>query len=75
MATAQRALNPVTASPFTPDIASDTPVVACTEPTSFAEDRYQVKRFLGESGKKKVYLVHDTTLDREVAFAGRGFPF
>ena len=39
------------------------------QPTSFANGRYQVKRFLGEGGKKKVYLAHDTTLDREVAFA------
>jgi hypothetical protein len=38
-------------------------------PTSFVNGRYQVKRFLGEGGKKKVYLVHDTTLDREVAFS------
>ena len=38
-------------------------------PTSFANGRYQVKRFLGEGGKKIVYLAHDTTLDREVAFA------
>ena len=42
---------------------------APTQPTSFANSRYQVKRFLGEGGKKKVYLAHDTTLDREVAFA------
>jgi tetratricopeptide (TPR) repeat protein len=28
-----------------------------------------VKKFLGEGGKKKVYLVHDTSLDRDVAFA------
>jgi serine/threonine protein kinase len=28
-----------------------------------------VKNFLGEGGKKKVYLVHDTPLDRDVAFA------
>jgi tetratricopeptide (TPR) repeat protein len=28
-----------------------------------------VKKFLGEGGKKKVYLVHDTLLDRDVAFA------
>jgi tetratricopeptide (TPR) repeat protein len=28
-----------------------------------------VKRFLGEGGKKKVYLAHDTQLDRDVAFA------
>ena len=39
------------------------------QPTSFANGRYQVKKFLGEGGKKKVYLAHDTTLDREVAFA------
>ncbi len=26
-------------------------------------------RFLGEGGKKKVYLAHDTLLDRDVAFA------
>jgi len=38
-------------------------------PTSFANGRYQVKQSLGEGGKKKVYLAHDTLLDREVAFA------
>jgi len=38
-------------------------------PTSFANGRYQVKKFLGEGGKKKVYLVRDTLLDRDVAFA------
>jgi serine/threonine protein kinase len=36
---------------------------------SFADGRYQVKKFLGEGGKKKVYLAHDTVLDRDVAFA------
>ena len=40
-----------------------------TTPTSFANGRYEVTGFLGEGGKKKVYLVHDTTLDRDVAFA------
>ena len=39
------------------------------QPASFADGRYQVKRFLGEGGKKRVYLAHDATLDREVAFA------
>ncbi len=39
------------------------------QPTSFASGRYEVKRFLGEGGKKKVYLSQDTLLDREVAFA------
>jgi len=38
-------------------------------PASFANGRYQVKKFLGEGGKKKVYLAHDTLLDRDVAFA------
>jgi hypothetical protein len=28
-----------------------------------------VKKFLGEGGKKRVYLAHDTLLDRDVAFA------
>jgi tetratricopeptide (TPR) repeat protein len=40
-----------------------------TEPESFAAGRYAVQRFLGEGGKKRVYLVHDTKLDREVAFS------
>ena len=39
------------------------------EPTSFSGGRYEVKRFLGEGGKKRVYLAQDTLLDREVAFA------
>jgi len=38
-------------------------------PTSFGGGRYVVKRFLGEGGKKKVYLAHDTKLDRDIAFA------
>ena len=38
-------------------------------PTSFVEGRYEVRRFLGEGGKKKVYLAHDSRLDRDVAFA------
>ena len=40
-----------------------------SQPTSFANGRYEVKRFLGEGGKKKVYLAHDASLDRDVAFA------
>jgi len=39
------------------------------EPKSFADGRYQVKELLGEGGKKKVYLAHDTLIDRDVAFA------
>jgi eukaryotic-like serine/threonine-protein kinase len=56
-------LIPVTA--LTPPI----PTPIQPQPTSFAGGRYQVKKFLGEGGKKKVYLTHDTLLDRDVAFA------
>ena len=38
-------------------------------PTSFANGRYQVRDFLGEGGKKKVYRAHDGILDRDVALA------
>ena len=37
-------------------------------PSSFAAGRYAVRRFLGEGGRKRVYLAHDSRLDREVAF-------
>src|SRR5206468_6741770 len=39
------------------------------QPASFCDRRYEVKRFLGEGGKKRVYLAHDVKLDRDVAFA------
>jgi class 3 adenylate cyclase len=38
-------------------------------PTSFADGRYVVKGFLGEGGRKRVYLAHDEKLDRDVAVA------
>ena len=52
-----------------PSIQPLEPPRTAPEPSSFANNRYQVQKFLGEGGKKKVYLAHDTTLDREVAFA------
>jgi serine/threonine protein kinase len=56
-----------------PKDSSDSPgaaleVTAAATPTSFANGRYEVKSLLGEGGKKKVYRVHDITLDRDVAF-------
>ena len=45
------------------------PTSNADQPATFAEGRYEVTKFLGEGGKKKVYLAHDTMLDREVAFA------
>src|SRR5262245_35840646 len=51
-------------------IVSDAPSGSGSRaPTSFANGRYAVVKFLGEGGKKRVYLAHDTLLDRDVAFA------
>jgi len=38
-------------------------------PESFAGGRYKVLRFLGEGGKKRVFLAHDALLDRDIAFS------
>jgi len=65
LAAADRALG--AASPAAARIPGDGPSEAL--PASFGAGRYEVKRFLGEGGKKRVYLAHDSLLDRDVAFA------
>src|SRR5437870_11548719 len=45
-----------------------TPPPAPSLPSAFAANRYTVRGFLGEGGRKRVYLAHDTKLDRDVAF-------
>src|SRR2546427_3189316 len=46
-----------------------TPTPAPALPTSLGDGRYAVKGFLGEGGRKRVYLAHDMKLDRDVAVA------
>ena len=69
LAAATRRLATLSDDPEVHALLDSPSAVVPEQPTSFANGRYQVKRFLGEGGKKKVYLAHDTTLDREVAFA------
>ena len=68
---AERALGATTlpSSQPTAHAPATAPTATTGHPTSFANGRYQVKQLLGEGGKKKVYLAHDSLLDREVAFA------
>ena len=72
LAAARRALGGGGLETASSSAAAESPSSSATqrdEPKSFADGRYQVKEFLGEGGKKLVYLAHDNTLDREVAFA------
>ena len=67
------------AAPTSPVTTQSTPVAAPISPApqparsgvpeSFDGGRYQVSRFLGEGGRKRVYQAYDRALDREVALA------
>ncbi len=63
-----QSLTPGTAPSATPS-TTPTPAPAPALPTSFANGRYAVKGFLGEGGKKRVYLARDSKLERDVAVA------
>ncbi len=68
VAVARRGLGdaaPAPSDPASPVSASPQPAA----PSAFAGGRYEVREFLGEGGKKRVFLAHDSLLDREVAFA------
>ena len=56
-------------APASVPASTPSPSLPSVPSTSFGDGRYQIKHLLGEGGKKKVYLAHDTLLDREVAFA------
>ena len=68
LAASDRALGRPAVWPPASGMTSPSPQLA-DQPASFDNGRYQVKKFPGEGGKKKVYLAQDTLLDREVAFA------
>jgi len=60
------------AQPLTDAAASSgtsSPEPSLTLPASVAAGRYEVKSFLGEGGRKRVYLARDTRLGRDVAVA------
>ncbi|MGH9034297.1 MAG: serine/threonine-protein kinase, partial [Acidimicrobiia bacterium] len=57
------------ASPPPPEPAPPSPGPRPAIPSSFGEERYEIRRFLGEGGRKRVYLAYDKALDREVALA------
>tara|TARA_B000000460_G_scaffold103764_1_gene72656 strand:- start:219 stop:4145 length:3927 start_codon:yes stop_codon:yes gene_type:complete len=64
--------NTISSDPSPPLLTEGTPAEDVTdteEPLTFSDGRYEIAKFLGEGGKKKVYLAKDSLLDRDVAFA------
>ena len=56
---------PAATKPSSVASPTPTPDSSHNQPASFANGRYQVKRFLGEGGKKKVHLASDTQLHHD----------
>jgi class 3 adenylate cyclase len=50
-------------------IAGAPPAAPSSVPTAVASGRYRIERFLGEGGRKRVYLARDARLERQVAIA------
>ena len=56
------------ANPPLAQMTSDPGPVIQAPSSFFASGRYQVKEFLGEGGRKRVYMAHDSVLDRDVLY-------
>ena len=67
-AAAKRALGATLVASTIDDVHRGEPNSPSPSPVFFKDGRYMVRRILGEGASKRVYLVHDTLLDREVAF-------
>ena len=63
------AVRPAGESPLPGTGISDPPIGQAVLPVSFAGSRYQIRGFLGEGGRKRVYAAYDTALRRDVALA------
>ena len=51
------------------DVAAPVSLRTSSMPGALAGGRYRIERFLGEGGRKRVFLAHDSRLDRDVAIA------
>lgn len=64
---AERRLGADALTSATPPASPASPTPQPEAPSSLAGGRHEVREFLGEGGKKRVFLAHDTSLDRDAA--------